>query len=373
MASEDLVKILVKTKVTDYLEFRSVQGSYVFNSGKVHKVPATASEALASSLMGMFQKRYFKSFLQYVMEYEPKDPKTHKGYDLEKMTSRQVFTKFGLDETTCQFTGHAICLYLDDEYLDAPALDMVNRAKLYAYSVARYGNSPYIYPKWGLGGLPEGFSRRGAVYGGVFMLNVEDKNPFVEKIHYDDKGRVSGVQVGGQVAPCQAVIADPSYFADTDKVKKVGKIVRCIAILSHPIDNTGKADSCQIIVPAQQVKRKSDMYICVASYLHNVAAEGKYIAVISCNAEKQNLEEELAPALSLLGKIDERFVWTSDLYIPVNDPARDGCYITSSYDATTHFVTSTKEVLAYYELITGDKLDLAAGNEEEEGGEEQQQ
>jgi RAB protein geranylgeranyltransferase component A len=29
---------------------------------------------------------------------------------------------------------------------------MVERVKLYAYSMSRYGNSPYIYPKWGLGG-----------------------------------------------------------------------------------------------------------------------------------------------------------------------------------------------------------------------------
>ena len=49
----DLVKVLLHTKVTRYLEFKSVNGSYVFKDNDVHKVPATASEALSSSLMGL--------------------------------------------------------------------------------------------------------------------------------------------------------------------------------------------------------------------------------------------------------------------------------------------------------------------------------
>ena len=39
MACGKLVKILLHTKVTRYLEFKSVDGSYVFKDGKVQKVP----------------------------------------------------------------------------------------------------------------------------------------------------------------------------------------------------------------------------------------------------------------------------------------------------------------------------------------------
>lgn len=44
-----LVKLLVHTGVTRYLEFKSVEGSYVFKSGKAHKVPSNATEAMATS------------------------------------------------------------------------------------------------------------------------------------------------------------------------------------------------------------------------------------------------------------------------------------------------------------------------------------
>lgn len=43
-----LVRMLLITEVTRYLEFKSVDGSYVYQQGKIHKVPSTEAEALKS-------------------------------------------------------------------------------------------------------------------------------------------------------------------------------------------------------------------------------------------------------------------------------------------------------------------------------------
>lgn len=44
-----LVQLLIHTGVTRYLEFKSVEGSFVYKAGgKIHKVPADEKEALAS-------------------------------------------------------------------------------------------------------------------------------------------------------------------------------------------------------------------------------------------------------------------------------------------------------------------------------------
>lgn len=48
MANGQLVKLLIHTGVTRYLEFKSVEGSYVYKGGKISKVPADEKEALAS-------------------------------------------------------------------------------------------------------------------------------------------------------------------------------------------------------------------------------------------------------------------------------------------------------------------------------------
>ena len=56
------------------------------------------------------------------------------------------------------------------------------------------------------------------------------------------------------------VICDPTYVLKcglNDRVKFVEKVIRCICILDHPIPNTEKAPSVQIIIPQRQLKRKN--------------------------------------------------------------------------------------------------------------------
>lgn len=59
MAHGSLVKLLIHTGVTRYLEFKSIEGSYVYKGGKISKVPVDQKEALASDLMGEFYCRFF--------------------------------------------------------------------------------------------------------------------------------------------------------------------------------------------------------------------------------------------------------------------------------------------------------------------------
>lgn len=62
MANGKLVRVLVRATVHRYVEFKAVDGSYVYNGGAVCKVPATDMEALKSSLMGFFEKRRARKF-----------------------------------------------------------------------------------------------------------------------------------------------------------------------------------------------------------------------------------------------------------------------------------------------------------------------
>ena len=62
ISTGNLVKVLVTTDVTKYLEFKGVDGSYVLNKGRVEKVPASDYEALRSPLLGLFEKRRARNF-----------------------------------------------------------------------------------------------------------------------------------------------------------------------------------------------------------------------------------------------------------------------------------------------------------------------
>lgn len=353
MANGALVRVLIHTDVTKYLNFKAVDGNFVYNKGKIHKVPANDVEALKSPLMGLFEKRRARKFFIYVQDYEDSDPKSHEGLDLNKVTARDLISKYGLDDNTVDFIGHALALYRDDAYLDEPALDFVKRVKLYAESLARFqGGSPYIYPHYGLGELPQGFARLSAVYGGTYMLGKPEC-----KVEFDENGRAFGVTSEGETARCKKVVCDPSYLPA--KVKKVGKVARAICIMSQPIPHTNDSHSAQVILPQKQLGRKSDMYLFCCSYSHNIAPKGKYIAFVLTEAETDDPKVELKPGIDLLGPVDEIFFDTYDRFEPTNQNDADNCFISTSYDATTHFETTVQDVIAMYSKITGKDLDLS--------------
>lgn len=352
MACGNLTKMLLHTKVTRYLDFKSIEGSYVFHGGRVLKVPATPEEALKSPLMGLFEKRRFRKFLIYVDQYKETDHTTYEDRDLRTMTMRQLYEDFGLVPATHQFISHAMCLQRDEAHLDQPALPTVRELQTYCYSLARYGTSPYIYPVYGLGGLPEGFSRLCAIHGGTFMLNRD-----VDEILYDDAGRACGVRADNQMAKAQMVVGDPSYFPRS-KVRPTGQVVRCICFLNHPIPDTNGNSSVQIIVPGPQVGRTNDIYVCSVGAAHAVAARGIHIAIVSTKMEAGQPEDEIAPGLLLLGPIMQRFTTVATTYEPVSDGSDDQCFISASFDDASHFESDVNDLLSLYKRVTGEELDM---------------
>ena len=281
MACGKLVKMLLHTKVTRYLEFKSIDGSYVYRKGKPYKVPVTKQvcgaahccalpcalprplpsplppiqDVVTSSLVGFFEKRRMISFLMFVQKWDKDKPATHAGYveeavlllllllllvllppllllharpatattattthqlthrtsryDLNVMTTNELYNAYSLDASTRQFVGHAMALEPDESYLNRPAIRAVEAIRLYCYSLDLYGTSPYLYPLYGLGGLPEGFSRLCAINGGTFMLNTG-----IEEVLFNEEGVAWGVrggEGGKQVAKAKMIIGDPSY------------------------------------------------------------------------------------------------------------------------------------------------------------------
>ncbi|KAF9029274.1 rab GTPase activator [Hymenopellis radicata] len=359
IASGELTKILVHTDVTRYLEFKQIAGSFVYREGRISKVPSTEMEAVKSPLMGLFEKRRAKKFFEFLQSWRDDDPETHQGLDLDKDTMKAVYDKFGLEPGTQDFVGHAMALYLDDDYLTKPARVSYERIVLYTSSMARYGKSPYIYPLYGLGELPQSFARLSAIYGGTYMLDKP-----IDAIVTDDAGKFVGVTSGGETVKAKQVIGDPSYFgagqADSGKMRVVedGKVVRAICFLKHPIPGTEDSDSCQIIIPQNQVNRRNDIYVAMISSTHNVCAKDIYVAIVSTIVETDKPELEIAPGLNLLGPIHDKFVSITPLYTPTAPGTSDNIFVTRSYDATSHFETVVEDVQDVWKRVVGSDLVL---------------
>mgnify|MGYP006082240043 FL=1 len=182
MANGKLVKMLLHTKVTKYLEWKCVDATYVAQHKKggmfkkermaIAKVPSNDTEAVKSNLMGLIEKKNFINFFKFVDEANLEDESTWKKRDLRTMPMEDLYKHYKLSANTIDFVGHAVCLFPTDEYVKLPAYDAMEKMQLYLESIGRYGDSPFLYPIYGLGGLPEAFSRLCAIHGGTYMLNT---------------------------------------------------------------------------------------------------------------------------------------------------------------------------------------------------------
>jgi len=407
MGSGLLVRILVHTGITKYLEFQKAAGSYVYRQGKIHKVPSCATEALNSSLMGFFEKRRCAKLLQFIQNYDQANPKTHNGLDCTKLPFKAVCAKYGVDEDTTTFLGHAVALYTDESFLEKPAHEVMDRILLYNSSLANLnGGSPYLYPRYGLSELPQGFAHevmdRILLYNSS-LANLNGGSPYLypryglselpqgfahevmdrillynsslanlKEILYDESGAAQGIKLKisdteDHEVKCKYILGDPSYFPE--KVAEAGKVMRMVCVLNAPIPNTNNAHSVQIIIPQKESGRSHDIYIICMSSMHCIVPEGKYLAIISMEVDEKESQADphklFGGAMRLLGPIVDSVVMPSTLYTPKSDGKADNCYISNSYDGTSHFQSAARNILDLYERMTGRELVLTSGEDQE--------
>ena len=395
MANGKLVKMLIMTDVVKYLEFKAVDGSFVQDKyKKIQKVPSNDVEALKSSLMGLFEKRRARSFFIFVQarpsfqnpppaaarsrsqqaslirrprrsqDYDENDQRTWQGLDLRNVPMKAVYEKFGLDEGTTDFIGHALALQQDDSYMSRAAYDTVMAIKLYAESMARFnGGSPYIYPLYGLGELPQAFARLSAVYGGTYMLNKPDVEARRRQhtlpragpqcacaegggVRHGACGGAGGVRRGGRGGGRAQRGADGARGAGggrpvllpgqgaqgegggarhvPDEPPHPQHLGRALRANHHPLQADRRATPAATQPPlASSVAtgggaggsagRNTDVYVFCCSYAHNVVAKNKWVAFVSTVQESARPEQDLEAGLALLGPVEHQFVWTTDL------------------------------------------------------------
>lgn len=370
MAAGKLIRMIMKTEVYNYLSWKSVDGTFVYapevggllSSGKkkILKVPSTPKEALSSKLMTMFEKNRCKNFFAFCQKFDEKDKKTYPKVDPHKTPFKEFVAGFGLQENTVDFIGHAVALYTTEDFMNKPTIEVLRKIGLYMDSAGRFSDSPFIYPHYGLAGIPEGFARKCAVNGGVFMLNVDIVDVEVDK----DTGvkKVWGVYEGKKnFVTAKTIIASPDYLLKVglkDRLKKVGTIVRAICILDHPIPKAEKSGAVQIIIPQRQSGRKNDIYVMMLGPTHSVCKKGFYLAIVSTIQEDDNVDKDLKIAFESIGPIKKRFITTQDMYEATEGNGKDGIFASKTLDQTSHFESSSEDVLNLYKTITGKDYDL---------------
>ncbi|CCH58228.1 hypothetical protein TBLA_0A04330 [Henningerozyma blattae CBS 6284] len=198
-ANSDLLSILVKSRVHQYLEFQSLSSFHTFENDSFEKLTNSKQEIFTDNNLPLMTKRNLMRFIKFVLNWEAQ-PEIWEAYS-ERSIYDFLTEKFKLDKAQTFELIFSIGLCYNIETVTPKALQRIRR---YLTSFDVYGPFPVMYSKYGGSGeVSQGFCRSAAVGGATYKLN--DK-----LIDYNPETKIATFKDGSKVTVMEKVIMSPT-------------------------------------------------------------------------------------------------------------------------------------------------------------------
>uniref|UniRef100_A0A8C9MHC3 Rab proteins geranylgeranyltransferase component A n=1 Tax=Serinus canaria TaxID=9135 RepID=A0A8C9MHC3_SERCA len=159
-----LIDLLIKSNVSRYAEFKNATRVLAFREGRVEQVPCSRADVFNSRQLTMVEKRMLMKFLTFCLDYE-QHPEEYQAY--ESSTFAQFLQTRKLTPSLQHFILHSIAMVSETE---SSTLQGLQATKKFLQCLGRYGNTPFLFPLYGQGEIPQCFCRLCAVFGGIYCL-----------------------------------------------------------------------------------------------------------------------------------------------------------------------------------------------------------
>ncbi|CAG9563332.1 unnamed protein product [Danaus chrysippus] len=161
-----LVELLISSNIARYAEFRCVTRVLTWLNDKLNPVPCSRADVFATEAVSIVEKRMLMKMLTSIVGYNEEEM-DNEFKDWTDKSFKDYLTHKGLTPNLIHYVLYAIAGGSDA----MPCLEGVRECKKFLMSLGRYGNTPFLWPMYGSGELPQGFCRLCAVFGGVYCLN----------------------------------------------------------------------------------------------------------------------------------------------------------------------------------------------------------
>eukprot|EP01134_Creolimax_fragrantissima_P001167 CFRG1167T1 len=205
LSNGKLVELLISSKVGDYLEFRPLEATCIFSDGIIQQVPCTKADVFKTKTVSPVEKRFLMRFLKTSM-----DTSTHAKV-IEEYGERpycEFLSDNKLSSRLQTFILYAIAKTEDSSVLTGEGL---KRTTEFMESLGKFGNTPFLYPTYGIAELAQAFCRTCAVFGGTYMLKKVPYSINTTSESDDGTKQVTGVTFEDGAVTCDNVILGSSY------------------------------------------------------------------------------------------------------------------------------------------------------------------
>ncbi|KAJ8675672.1 hypothetical protein QAD02_011458 [Eretmocerus hayati] len=279
-ARGELVELLISSNIARYAEFRAVSRVATCMDGKLVQVPCSRADVFANKTVSVIEKRMLMQLLTACMDKGADSPEFDGFRD---KTFLEYLNTKNLTPIVKHYVMQAIAMATDK----TSCRDGVNRTKHFLNSLGRYGNTPFLWPMYGSGELPQCFCRLCAVFGGVYCL----------KRHLDGvvvKGnQCTAVLSGKQRLACEHLVVGQGHLPP-EIVAKTGEnhISRGIFITDRSIMQGEKENLTLLYYPPEESGQEAVTLIELGPST-NACPQGLFMIHMTCKRTK-SAKEDLA-------------------------------------------------------------------------------
>ncbi|XP_062938924.1 rab proteins geranylgeranyltransferase component A 2 isoform X2 [Cynocephalus volans] len=211
-----------------------------FNIDLVEQVPCSRADVFNSKELTMVEKRMLMKFLTFCLDYEqhPDEYQTFKQCSF----SEYLKTK-NLTPNLQHFVLHSIAMTSESS---CSTIDGLKATRNFLQCLGRFGNTPFLFPLYGQGEIPQCFCRMCAVFGGIYCLRHKVQCLVVDK----ESGRCKAIiDHFGQRINAKYFIVEDSYLSEeTCSNVQYKQISRAVLITDQSILKTDSDQQISILI-----------------------------------------------------------------------------------------------------------------------------
>ncbi|XP_077024571.1 rab proteins geranylgeranyltransferase component A 2 [Tamandua tetradactyla] len=287
-----LIDLLIKSNVSRYAEFKNVTRILAFREGKVEQVPCSRADVFNSKELTMVEKRMLMKFLTFCIDYE-QHPDEYQAFT-QCSFSEYLKTK-KLTPNLQHFVLHSIAMTSQSS---CTTLDGLKATKNFLQCLGRFGNTPFLFPLYGQGEIPQCFCRMCAVFGGIYCLRHKVQCLVVDK----DSGRCKAViDHFGQRINAKYFIVEDSYLSEeTCSNVQYKQISRAVLITDQSILKTDSDQQISILIVPPAEPESCAIRVTELCSSTMTCMKDTYLVHLTCPSSKtarEDLEESVVKKL----------------------------------------------------------------------------
>lgn len=290
-AQGPLIELLIKSNVSRYAEFKSVTRVLAFRDGKVEQVPCSRADVFNSKALTMAEKRMLMKFLTSCLDAEP-GPGDGGGL------ARRPFSEYLAEQRLTPNLRHFILHSIAMTEPSRPAADGLAATRRFLRGLGRYGNTPFLFPLYGQGEVPQCFCRLCAVFGGVYCLRHRVRCLVVDRA----SGRCAAAidHLGQRISAGHFVVEDGQLSDDTCAGVRYARISRAVLITDRSLlpAESDQHVSVLTVPPAGPGARAVRVAELCSSTM--TCMRGTHLVHLTCPSAGATAREDLEPTVRTL-------------------------------------------------------------------------